>query len=69
MPRCRHCHNELPDDCAADIASCRSYCRWRARLRGDMLTEEEALDLTLLERLCELEVAIRDGLESLPHLG
>jgi hypothetical protein len=33
-----------------------------------MLTEEEARDLTLLARLCELEIAIRDGLELLPHL-
>jgi len=68
MPRCRQCEDELPEDCPADVTSCRSYCRWKARLVGDMLTEEQARDLELFAGLCELDVACRDGLELLPEL-
>jgi hypothetical protein len=33
-----------------------------------MLTEAEAIDLTLLKGLCALDVAMRDGRELLPEL-
>ncbi len=68
MSRCRHCGDDLPDDAPPSVSSCRSYADWRARQAGDMLTEDEAVDLTLFAGLCELDVATRDGLEMLPEL-
>ena len=67
MPRCRHCDDELPDDCPADVTSCRSYANWKARKLGGMLTEEGARDLTLLWGLCAMYVATDKGLELLPE--
>src|SRR5262245_43135267 len=60
MP-CRHCEDELLDDCPPDVTSCRSYANRRARQAGDMLTEDESHDLTVLWVLCSISVAIRDG--------
>lgn len=68
MSRCRHCEDELPDDCPLDVTSCRSYSNWKARQLGDILTEDEARDLTLFWGLCAMDVAIRDGVELLPAL-
>ena len=68
MPRCRLCEDELPDDCPADVTSCQSYCNWWAQQRGDTLTTEEADKMALLALLCEMDVACRDGLETLPEL-
>lgn len=68
MPRCRHCDDELPDDCPADLTNCRSYCNWRTQERGNMLTEDEARDFELFTGLCDLDVACRNGLK-LPELN
>ncbi len=68
MPRCRHCEDELPSDCPADVTSCRSYCNWKARSEGDMLPAWKAEILTVFAGLCALDVAVRDGLDSLPAL-
>ena len=68
MHRCRHCHDELPDGCPADVTSCRAYADWRARQQGDLLTAAEADDLTLCAGLCALSVALRDGLAEVPDL-
>jgi hypothetical protein len=67
-PRCRHCEDELPEDCPAGVTSCASYCNWKAGQRGDMLPENEARALELWKGLCALDVAIRNGLELLPEL-
>ena len=61
MPRCRHCDDELPDYCPADVTSCRSYFNWWAQRRGDALTAEEAHKVALLVLLCEMDVASWDG--------
>jgi hypothetical protein len=45
-PVCRHCGDELPEDCPPHLTSCRAYWDWRARQAGDMLTEEESAALT-----------------------
>jgi hypothetical protein len=68
MPRCRHCHDDLPADCPQGLTSCRAYADWRARQCGDMLGEQEANDLTLYAGLCALAVAVRDGLAEVPDL-
>jgi hypothetical protein len=68
MPRCRHCHDDLPADCPATLTSCRQYADWRARRRGDLLGAAEADDLTLYAGLCALYVSLRDGLRELPDL-
>lgn len=68
MPRCRHCEDDLPDDCPDHITSCRSYSNWKAKQLGDMLPEDDAVVLELFAGLCEFDVATRDGLEFLPHL-
>jgi hypothetical protein len=65
---CRHCGDTLPDDVPSTVASCHTYCSWRARERGDMLPADEADDLTLFTGLCALSVAIRDGLPELPDV-
>jgi hypothetical protein len=65
---CRQCDDPLPADCPPIVTTCKGYANWRAHQRGDMLTEAEAIDLTLLKGLCALDVAIRDGLELLPEL-
>jgi len=68
MPRCRHCHDDLPADCPPDLTSCRAYADWRARKKGDLLPGAEANDLTLYAGFCEMSVAIRDGLKEMPDL-
>jgi hypothetical protein len=68
MPRCRHCEEELPDDCPADVTSCRSYCNWKARSESDMLPAWKADMLTVFAGLYSLDVAMQDGLELLPDL-
>jgi hypothetical protein len=68
MPACRHCGDDLPEDCPATVTSCKSYADWRARQRGDMLPADEADALALYAGLCAFDVALRDGLEMLPEL-
>jgi hypothetical protein len=68
MPSCHHCGDELPEDCPATLTSCKAYCDWRARQRGDMLPADEADMLGLYAGLCRLDVGLRDGLERLPEL-
>jgi hypothetical protein len=65
---CRHCGDDLPDDAPATVTSCRAYCAWFARRRGDTLTTLEADSLTLWPMYCALDVALRDGLPELPDL-
>jgi hypothetical protein len=65
---CRHCGDTLPDDAPATATSCKAYCDWLARLRGDMLSASEGGILTLYPFVCALDVAIRDGLEELPDV-
>jgi len=67
-PTCRHCGDELPEDCPTNATSCIAYADWRARQLGDMLDEETAKALTLFKFYCAFTVALRDGLEELPHL-
>jgi hypothetical protein len=38
---CRHCGDVLPEDAPDSVDSCKSYCDWLARRRGDMLTANE----------------------------
>jgi hypothetical protein len=52
-PACRHCGDELPEDCPPHLTSCRAYADWRARQAGDLLDEEEAGCLMLLRFNCE----------------
>jgi hypothetical protein len=68
MRRCRHCHDDRPADCPADVPSCKGYADWRARRQGDLLGEREAEDLTLYAGLCARSVALRDGLVEVPDL-
>jgi hypothetical protein len=64
----RHCGDELPDDCPTEITSCRSYANWKAKQKGDTLTEEFAVMLIMFECFFALDAASRDGLENLPDL-
>ena len=59
---------KLPDDCPADVTSCRAYAEWKAKQKGDMLTADEAAMLGLFAGLYELDVACRDGLDLPPEL-
>jgi hypothetical protein len=68
MPHCRHCGDELPDDCPTRVASCQAYGDWRARRKGDLLGAAEANDLILLAGLCAVAVALRDGPAKLPDV-
>jgi hypothetical protein len=68
MPPCRHCGDELPEDCPATLTSCKAYCDWKARQRGDMQPADEADALALYAGLCRFYVALRDDLEMLPEL-
>jgi hypothetical protein len=68
IPRCRHCHDDLPADCPPDLTSCRAYADWRSRSKGDLLPGDEADDLMLYAGLCALSVMFRDGLEQMPDL-
>jgi hypothetical protein len=68
MPTCRHCGDELPEDSPTHLTSCRAYADWRARLRGDLLTEAEANDLLLLRAYCALQVVYYGRLEKVPEL-
>ena len=40
---CRHCDDELLADYPPGVTSCKSYADWRARQRGDILTEVEVI--------------------------
>lgn len=35
---CRHCGEDLPDDCPEGVTSCRGYCDWKARRAGEHST-------------------------------
>jgi hypothetical protein len=65
--QCRHCGDEPPSDCPADVTSCHGYANWQARQLGDMLSADEADMLTVWAGLCAMYVATRDGLELLPN--
>jgi hypothetical protein len=65
---CRHCGDELNDDCPDGVTSCRGYADWKARRMGDMLTEGDAGTLILLAFYCAWDVALRDGLDLIPQL-
>jgi hypothetical protein len=65
---CRHCGDDIPDDAPADVTSCRAYADWRARQAGDMLTDRQFADLTLYRGLCQLTLAFRHRLPTLPEL-
>lgn len=64
---CRYCGDVL-DDAPPGVDTCRKWCAWQARERGDMLTEVEAIRLQMFAFLCALDVAITQGLELLPEL-
>jgi hypothetical protein len=65
---CRHCGDELPDDCPPDVSSCKGYADWYAKSKGDMLPSDEADALTVWAGLCAMLVALDDGLPELPDL-
>ena len=65
---CRHCGDVLPEDGPDSVDSCKSYCDWLARRRGDMLTANEIDVLILYAGLCALDVSIQRGLEVSPEL-
>ena len=65
---CRHCGDVLPEDAPDSVDSCKSYCDWLARRRGDLLTANEVAILTLYAGLCALDVSIQRGLEVFPEL-
>ena len=65
---CRHCGDVLPEDGPDSVNSCKSYCDWLARRRGDMLTANEIDVLILYAGLCALDVSIQRGLEVSPEL-
>ena len=65
---CRHCGDVLPEDAPDSVDSCKSYCDWLARRRGDMLTANEIDVLILYAGLCALDVSIQRGLEVSPEL-
>lgn len=65
--RCRHCGDDLPEDCPDTVTSCRGYSAWQAR-QTIGLDATDVHRLELLPAFCSVHVAIRDGLETLPEL-
>jgi hypothetical protein len=65
--QCRHCGDNL-DDAPPGVDTCRKWSARRARQRGDMLTEEEAIRLQMIAFLCALEVGLMEGRQEVPDL-
>jgi hypothetical protein len=68
VPRCRHCHDDLPADSPPHVTSCRQYADWRARRAGDALPPEEADAVTVYAGLCAVQVGLRQALAELPDV-
>ena len=70
MPkRIRYRHSgDILKDAPPTVDTCRKWCAWQARQRGDILTEVEAIRVQMVAFFCAWEVAIERGLELIPDI-
>jgi hypothetical protein len=64
-PACPRCGAAL-STAGHGPGACRQWARAEAQRLGDVLTAEQAADLTLLGWACAMTRALRDRLEELP---